>query len=375
MKRNHSRKQYNGKKVAGACAALSLGTLATASLGAASLGAMPAANAATTTTAAATPTWHVVGAIPGDPSGQVAAVVPTGETSGYAFTNGTAKVPAAYERTGATTWKQIAFPGNSSETVVAAQASSAGNVWAFENNSANGESVALKLVNGNWVAMKTFPEQIGGISVLSSTEVWVYGERGTSAEAPLGVYDFDGSAWHKVAATLQGGGEVGIDDIWGYSGTIAAHYVAGQWTGTDLAPLLKTTATDHPAIYHVLSLSDNNVYAVGVANDVTSSEPVVILHFNGTAWSKVAVSSVHGFPAVLAPDGEGGLWISVSGTGYSTMLHYSDGEVTQATLPGTSGTLGAVAGLPVPTTTFELAGGSSVTTPEGGPVAEILQYS
>ena len=244
MKHKYSKKVAGilvpGISVARISAALGLGAAA-----ALSLAAMPAASAATAT-ASATPTWHVVGTIPGDPSGQVAAVVPTGPTSGYAFTNGTASVPAAYQRTGATTWKRIAFPGNSSEQVVAAASGlvdTTTNVWAFENNYHNGESVALKLVNGKWVAMRTFNGYIGGVSVLSPTDVWVYGTSVTSPKGPLGVYDFTGTAWHKVAATLQGGGEVGSMTY----GDTAARSWRTTTTGAGRAPTWRRCWRKRPA--------------------------------------------------------------------------------------------------------------------------------
>lgn len=375
MKRQ-SRMYTSNVKVARFSATLSLGTVAAA----VGLGALPSAAAATTAACTTAPSWHVVGAIPGAPSGKVSAVVPTGQTTGYAFANGTGKIPAAYERTGATTWKKIPFPGNSHETVVAAQASNPQNVWAFVNNSANGLSAALKLVNGKWVSDKTFPAWVGGVSVLSSTEVWVYGLAGTSSHKPLGVWEFDGSAWHKVAATLQGGGEVGIDDIWAYSGSIVGHYEAGRWTGTDLAPLLKGQgASGRPRVYHVLSLSAGNVYAIGAANGTAPAEPVVLLHYNGATWSKVAVSSEKGYPTTLAPDGQGGLWIPIIGPGYAEMLHYSGGRLTRVTLPGGAGgnrtAIDAVAGMPIPVTPFELAGGEEPAASGAGTTAVILQYS
>jgi hypothetical protein len=72
---------------------------------------------------AATPSWDPVLSVPG--GGVTETVVATGETTGWAFLrNG-----AAYQRTGATAWKNVAFPGTNGY-VDAAAASSPSNVWA-----------------------------------------------------------------------------------------------------------------------------------------------------------------------------------------------------------------------------------------------------
>jgi len=53
------------------------------------------------------------------------AVVATGPTTGWVFRNDST---VAYERTGAASWKQVAFPGGTG-TVEAAAATSPSNVW------------------------------------------------------------------------------------------------------------------------------------------------------------------------------------------------------------------------------------------------------
>ncbi|MGH3274820.1 MAG: hypothetical protein ACRDNZ_10955 [Streptosporangiaceae bacterium] len=72
--------------------------------------------------------------------------------------------------------------------------------------------------------------------------------------------------------------------------------------------------------------------------------PLVILHFNGHAWSQAATSDSvgslaqpgYGVPGQLAPDGQGGLWIPIpigiafGGAGY--LVHYSGGQLTAAAL-------------------------------------------
>ena len=70
--------------------------------------------------------WHFVKHL--HSGGDFTAVVAVGKTGGWAF-NGISK-PTAWKRSGAS-WTQVSFPGQSGEEVVAAEASSATNVWAF----------------------------------------------------------------------------------------------------------------------------------------------------------------------------------------------------------------------------------------------------
>ena len=83
-----------------------------------------AANAATVKDAAPAargPAWHtILSAANGRSPNQIDTVVATGKTSGWAFLNA---ATAAYERTGATAWKKVAFPGTGGAVNVAGESS------------------------------------------------------------------------------------------------------------------------------------------------------------------------------------------------------------------------------------------------------------
>src|SRR5258708_1783557 len=106
----------------------SFGMLGIAAATAAGLGLAPAANAAT---AAKAPAWHVIKSVNEGPNTQLTAVVATGSTTGWAFASSLTAKPVVYDRTGAKTWKTVAFPGSKAEDVVLAKATSASDVWAF----------------------------------------------------------------------------------------------------------------------------------------------------------------------------------------------------------------------------------------------------
>ena len=83
--------------------------------------------------------------------------------------------------------------------------------------------------------------------------------------------------------------------------------------------------------------SRHSVYAIANGRQQDEGGPLVILHWNGSVWSKVAGGNF-GFGTLqqLASDGHGGLWLPMPGAGgqKSYLLHYSGGHLTQAALPG-----------------------------------------
>jgi hypothetical protein len=76
------------------------------------------------------PAWKIVKKVAG---GDFTAVVATGRNGGWAFGTSLAGAnpkPAAWRRSGSS-WTQVPFPGEHNETVIAAAATSATDVWAF----------------------------------------------------------------------------------------------------------------------------------------------------------------------------------------------------------------------------------------------------
>jgi hypothetical protein len=304
---------------------------------------------------AATASWHPVLSAPG--GGVTETVVATGKTTGWAFLlDG-----SAYERTGATAWKRVAFPG-SDGYVNAAAASSPSNVWAAFRTATFGAQVDHW--NGkSWTVVKSFPGPVAGLSVLGPGDVWAFGG-GSDGE---GVFHFNGRGWVKVSSTLSGGSAASDRDVWAYSGTQVAHYDGRQWTETSVAGLFPASTGGHfpPVVTGVLALAPDNVFAVGVGWGVVGGAPSVVLHFNGHAWSLAAVGPYVLGPGSLASDGKGGLWMtSDTHENYEVLLHYSDGQLVNANEPFMS-----VAGIPG---TDEALGGNA------SPIATaptVYQYS
>ena len=292
---------------------------------AAGLAVAPAGWAATTPAKA--PSWHVLETVNGL-SQDFGAVVATGPASGWAFVD---NASYAYERTGVTTWKKVPYPGGNGVSFAAAAATSASDVWAF-TNIAGTRFQAVELVGGKWTVRKTLGGYAGAVSVLAANDVWVFGSTAT--------YHYNGSTWATVAGGAFGGSALSTSDYWvtgtaGQTQTAVTHVKNGKKVTFNLVGLLpaKTKkALDDPKVAGVYAASDTNVYVVGNGSTQDAGGPVVILHYDGHAWTKLA-SYDNGNPFDITPDGAGGLWIPVYWAGGGTILHYSRGAITAAALP------------------------------------------
>lgn len=331
---------------------------------AAGTAACPALAAGNTATAA--PAWKVVKTVPG---GDFTAVVATGRSGGWAFgtvTPGNNPEPTAWRRSGSS-WTKVAFPGARNETVIAAEATSASDVWAFTTGGSR--SRVLHWNGRSWSVARTFSLPIGGAAVISARDVWVFGQPSfPSSSTGFGTWHYDGRTWTHVASGhgLEGGSGLSGRDVWSFDGTDVAHWNGSAWSRTSVARLLPARQNTHlndPAVTGIYEQSAGSVYATGNGNTEDDGGPLVLLHWNGRSWSKVA-GGRFGFDVQpvqpIVSDGHSGLWIPMAGPVGGTdahLLHYSGGRLTTATVPGgpSRTSIGTIAR--VPGTAEVLAGG------------------
>ena len=358
MNRSLTRKSI----VVGAGGMLAAGLLATTA-------AATAANAATVKDAAPAargPAWHtILSAANGRTPNQIDTVVATGKTTGWAFLN---TATAAYERTGATAWKKVAFPGTGGWVNVAGS-SSPSNVWAAYE-SRTGQAPRLYRWDGRkWTLAKSFNGQglITALSVLGPRDVWVF-----SLNA---IYHFNGRTWTKVSSTLQGGSALNDHNVWAFNGTDVDHYNGRTWTATNVASLLPAQLPGHgpSALTNILALAPNDVYATGEGDQTPRGGPGVVLHFNGRTWTKAAESG--SFATIsgesLTSDGKGGFWISSESFPSrleGALFHYSAGKITEVNLGAFAYSVSRIPG-----TAEALAGGFQAGTGTGSSV--VWQFS
>jgi hypothetical protein len=332
------------KTVAGISAALGvvgLGTAAAVAPASAATGA--GASAAAASAAASRPTWHTVGGPFLTRGSEIDAVVATGKTSGWAF----------------------------SQAGAAAPASSASSVWAFADLAGATGSQVVSWNGTRWSVIKTFrATDIGGGTVLSKNDAWVF--------TANGVYHYAGGKWTTVSGTLEGGAALSDKDVWAFSGTTVANYNGSKWSTANLASLLpRKMVLNGPAIESVVPVAADNVYVVGSGRAQDEGGPIVVLHYNGRGWSKVGEVSDSVNPEwdVVSYDGNGGLWIPAGEQGRSALLHYSDGKFTKAALPGNGQPARAVSVSRIPGTADQLAGGFLPAADGSTYYALIMQYS
>jgi type IV secretory pathway VirB2 component (pilin) len=335
--------------------------------------------AAPATAHPAAPAWDIVKQVHNGPFGGFTAVIAVGRTGGWAFNQG--PVPTAWRRSGST-WTQVPFPGKPNEVVVAAGATSPANVWAFAAGGV--QSQALRWNGRTWTVQRNFAQQIGGAVVISSSDIWVFGQPyfpGTG----LGAWHYNGRTWSRVSSGrgLQGGSALSANNIWAVDGSDIAHWNGSAWSRTSVSHLLPAKQElNGPMLTGIFAQSTHSVYAIGNGGRQDEGGPLVILHWNGHQWSKVAGGN-YGFGTQplqqASSDGHDGLWLPMPGVDgqKSYLLHYTPGHpLAEASLPDGPSGISIEAVALIPGSADLLAGGDTHASDEPGTnvVAVLLQY-
>jgi hypothetical protein len=310
--------------------------------------------------------WRVTASVKTNETGDFTAVVATGKTTGWAFDGtGSGTAPIAYQLSGGT-WTRASFPGKKDEEVVTAAATSPSNVWAFTQ----GFGAASRVLHYNghtWSVVKTFTDEIANASVVAANDVWVFGMTANPDEPALGAWHYNGSTWTRVSKTIEGGSALSASNVWGFTGVDVEHWNGAKWTATSVKSLLPAKSKqglNDPQVVGILALSAKNVYAIGNGDAEDEGGPVVVLHYNGSKWTRVAQGSFGFGPgagdgAQISSDGSGGLWLPMTGAsgGAAHLVHYATGKLTAAALPVAAAKI-TVSGVSlIPGTTRVLAGG------------------
>jgi hypothetical protein len=245
---------------------------------------------------------YILGGIAAGPGGAAFTV-------GYEFPNGGSQVPVSLKLAGST-WKKVTVKAPSNALLNAVTFAPGGTAWA---------------------AGSTYPSTL--------------------------IMRWNGSAWTRVASpspgsndTLDGLGFSSARDGWAV-GSSGSSTLILHWNGTKWAtPPPPPTGYDTPgALLGVAAASNSSAWAVGYAGSYTSSK-VMMLHWNGSAWSRVTK------PAVLAGAGQlaaitvvsaSDAWaVGFTGTynsQHTLLLHWNGTAWSQVTSPAPiAGALSAV---------------------------------
>jgi hypothetical protein len=338
---------------------------------------------------ASAPSWRIVKQLPGDVGGYAVtiggyAVTAAGPGSEWAFGGNGEGKPTAWRNSGSG-WRQVAFPGTAGEQVTAAAASSASNVWVFTDHVGDaGGGVGAMRWNGHaWSQVGLwYIGQLDSASVISPTDVWVFG-------APM-AWHWNGKGWWMVSSAdggskllVLGGSGRSADDAWVYGGlggaagapgAEVAHWNGSSWKDASVASLL-----NQGVVNSVYEQSSHSVYALGsAAVGASSSNPIgaelILLHWNGSAWSRLLQQpGLSGANGKISGDGHGGLWLAdISTPKGHPLLHYSDGKLTTASMPRAG--IQVYDAAPVPGTEGALAVGYTAAHSSGATADFLLQY-
>jgi hypothetical protein len=370
--------------ITGVAGLLAIGAVAAA--GPASAVSAPSAAPATSaapSAAAAAARWRLVKQVKTDFSGAFTAVAATGKATGWAFDGqGYTSPPAAYRLSGGR-WQRQPFPSRKNEEVITAAATSPTDVWAFTQ----GLSAPSRVLHYNgraWSVAAKFTRAIEDATVLSPSDVWVYGSQAIpNFQASLGVWHYNGSSWRQVSKTIQGGSALSATNAWGFSGVDVEHWNGRSWIATSVRALLPRAVAgglNHPQVVGVLALSPSSVYAIGNGTAQDEGGPLVVLHYNGKRWARLATGGFgYGPTPEISSDGGGGLWLPMNGPvgGTSHLVHYAAGRLAPATLPLLAPKITIVSVSRVPGTTQQFAGGYTHASGDRATnvVAVLLRYS
>jgi hypothetical protein len=260
--------------------------------------------------------------IPGIPGG-LDAVSATSATNAWAA--GTQTLASGHVGTlilhwNGTTWSKVASPtpGSKYTTLTGVSADSPADAWAvgnYGNATCTSSTNVILHWNGTAWSQVASPNPgaacnyLNGVTAISPTDAWAVGQSCAVAINTCStlILHWNGTAWSKVASPSPGPGgyypltAVTADsptDAWatGYYCTISSCATRAMlflhWNGTAWSQV--KTPNPGPGIYYPSSVSADSptdAWATGLYCTTTNScdvEHTLILHWNGTAWSKVA---------------------------------------------------------------------------------------
>ncbi|MEU8248329.1 hypothetical protein [Nonomuraea sp. NPDC048916] len=234
-------------------------------------------------------------------------------------------------------WRDEDVPGGFGTSVMAADASSATNVWLVTNNETG--QVVSRRDGTRWITMRaTAPSGVADIEVLGERDVWLFGEE---------TWHYTGSGWARADLPMyvHRAGVRSPDDIWaigsdsGLGRPAVAHYDGTRWS------IIPIEGKGSHFSLNGVSADTAGVWITGtVSDDTTRTSKPVLLRRTGDRWQDEPVEKVAGpwretFDPV--PDGRGGHWFlgSTDVNSYDSALAHrsAEGVWTQTPVSQTPG--------------------------------------
>jgi hypothetical protein len=201
--------------------------------------------------------------------------------------------------------------------------------------------------NGARAKVTKFPAEtsISAAVTLSRSDAWAFGTHGAlgSSPAPYAAH-YNGRTWARVSLPVlpSGVSAVSATDIWVYGQlptTSQAAYAVSRWNGrtwtTTRLPNLDLGTGFFLVPGNIAALRANDVWVDGtLGKGMGVGDGVVLLNWNGSTWTRVKTRfPTSEYNSDMTQDGHGGIWVS----GYSSMAqgyagpylyHYNNGSWT-----------------------------------------------
>ncbi len=342
---------------------------------------------------AATPGWRITDLLPA--STEVYSVAAT--SAGNAWAVGTACGDPceggtnllAEHWTGAQ-WQAVAPPAGFSTSVGTAvtAASSPSNAWVFANQGNDVDTaIGLRWNGTSWTGEHDFPawSDVTAAVVIGKADAWAFGQI-ISPSSPY-VAHYNGTTWTQAsfpaAVTPEDASALGARNIWaigqGSSTMAIVHWNGTSWTQSRL-PKVSLPAGDRMNGTGIVAIAPDNVWADAYLSAGMGVAPgVVLLHWNGKAWSRVSVPYPTVQPGAITQDGRGGVWLSAYGSAsfQPYLYHDNGGHWQRVAVPAAkngSTQLNALSWIPGGSSAW--AGGASFpnSNPDGISQAAFLKY-
>jgi hypothetical protein len=255
-----------------------------------------------------------------------------------------------------TAWQASALPAGVTFEIIAASAISPDDIWAVTEFG----GYVLHWNGVSWSVATQLPGstqdsgQLTGITALSDTDVWVFGNSGFTSG--LGTWYYNGSSWTQQTGSgdaITAASALSASNIWAFgSDGIAPQDEILQYNGTAWQPQTASALTGL-TFYQILALSDTDIWASAAVGG--GSTAGVLVHFDGTTWSQVTLPLTMS-AGDIASDGQGGIWVtgvdtsgnawaadmSSTGTWSTTEIGPSGNNfLAMALIPGTTSLWGA----------------------------------
>jgi hypothetical protein len=324
------------------------------------LGLVGAVAAAASAQGATSPGWRVTRVVPA--TSWVWGITATGPRDAWAVSNpcdSCGADPILVERWNGTAWQSLPAVPKAPAGVLAGgvaaavTASSPSNVWAFEAASEENAQVSLAehWTGRGWAKPTALPAWALVDTAVTSgpRDAWAFGQQITPSSGFAAHYN--GTKWSRVSFPLdtQQASGLSAGNVWavgswalGQAPKGASPFAVEHWNGKAWHPVAvpKLTLPKGVAVQaaNVVAEGPGNVWAAGYLTEGMGVGPgIVLLHWNGKAFSRVNVPYPVSGSFALSGDGSGGLWLSAtqySKTSYLPYLyHYSGGHWTRLAAP------------------------------------------